>query len=369
LKILVLGTTQEDTAAGSIARAFALSHDVVNFDYARGFRPLRGKLERLNSGLHLALKAARRPQSHFANRRLLSWIEGRSFDLVFIIAISLVPAEVVRALRDRTGALVVAWFTDHIGQMKDGEFVAAPYHRVFLKDRTVVERFRAALATKHVEFLPQAFDPTLHRPAPERFAPEDAGVDVATFGNSYLYRAVMMGPLLAQRDIRTVIYGSPSWDPDKALLAAYRPPIYGLRKSAAMRAAAIALNTNHPFELGGVNKRSFELGGAGAFQLTDGPRIAEYFEPGVECATFRGPEDLVDKVRHYLGRPEERAELARRGLFRAFREHTYQHRLNELMDRVPELRGAARLPVPAGPPEPEDGIVGDGREVPIRTEW
>ena len=136
-----------------------------------------------------------------------------------------------------------------------------------------------------------------------------------------------------------------------------------------MRAAAIALNTTHPFELGGVNKRSFELGGAGAFQLTDGPRIEEYYEPGVECATFRGPQDLVDKVRYYLDHPEERAEIARRGLLRAFREHTYQHRLNELMDRVPELRGAARLPVTEAPPEPEEGIVGDGREVLVPTEW
>ncbi len=139
------------------------------------------------------------------------------------------------------------------------------------------------------------------------------------------------------------------------LLAAYRPPIYGLRKSAAMRAAKIALNTNHPFELGGVNKRTFELGATGSFQLTDGPRVEEYYEPGVECAVFRGPDDLVDKVRHYLARPEERAEIARRGLLRAFRSHTYQHRLNELFDRVPELRSAERLPLTEVPPRAGGG--------------
>lgn len=369
MKILVLGTPQEDTAAGSIARALASAHDVVMFDYLRNIWPFKGRAARLNAAYHFALKAARKPDSHYSDLRLLRWLEGKRFDAIFIAPITLVPSDVVRAMRDKTGALVIGWFTDAIVQMRDAEFIAAPYHRLFFKDRIVVDRFREALATKHIDFLPQAFDPTLHRPAPARFAPPDAAVDVVTFGSSYPYRAVLMADLLAQKDIRTAIYGNLSWIAKSELRAVYRPPVYGLAKSAAVRAAAISLNTNHWSELGGVNKRTFELGGAGVFQLTDGPRVAEYFEPGVECATFRGPQDLVDKVRHYLDRPEERAEIARRGLLRAFREHTYQHRLNELMDRVPELRGAARLPVPAGPPEPEEGILGDGREVPIRTEW
>jgi len=73
---------------------------------------------------------------------------------------------------------------------------------------------------------------------------------------------------------------------------------------------------------------------------------------------YHGPNELVERVRHYLDHPDERAEIARRGLLRAFREHTYHHRLNEIFDRVPALRGAEKIPTPATPPEPEEGLEG-----------
>jgi spore maturation protein CgeB len=369
LKILVLGSSREDTTVGSIARALSLAHDVVMFDYERGFSLFRGKLFRLNTALHAALKVTRRPMSYFADRRILRWLGGRKFDLILIVTINFVPTEVVRELRERTGALVLGWFSDAIVNIHGAEFTRAPYHRIYFKDKVVVDRFRTSLASDRYEYIPQAFDPVIHRPVPARLAPPDAAVDVATYGNSYPFRAMLMDKLLAEPDIRAVIYGNPSWTADRKLLEIYRAPVFGRRKSAAMRAAKIALNTNHFSELGAVNNRTFELGGMGAFQLTDGPTIEKYYTPDVECAVFHGPDELVEKVRYYLSHPKERAEIAERGLLRSFREHTFHHRLNEIFDRVPELRGAARLSVEETPPLPEDGIPGhEWREVHL-TEW
>ncbi len=366
MKILVLGTTREDTAAGSIASALSLAHEVTNFDYERGLRLLPGRFSRFDAAYGLALKALRRPPTFLSDRRLLDFAEGRRFDLLFVVAVTLVPPEVVRAFCDKTGALAVGWFTDHIVNIQGAEFIRAPYARIFFKDKVVVDRFRRALASETFDYLPQAFDPELHRPVSARLAPEGADADIATFGNSYTFRAALMAPLLAQRDIRSVIYGRLSWQADPELRRIYKAPVFNHQKSAAMRAAKIALNTNHFAELGGVNKRSFELGGIGAFQLTDGPNIAEYFEPERECAVFHGPQELVERARHYLARPEERAEIAQRGLLRAYREHTYQHRLNELFERVPALSGAARLPTPKGPPEPEAEVHWSSGELPTR---
>jgi spore maturation protein CgeB len=359
LKILVLGTPREDTAAGSIARALGAVHEVTMFDYERGFTPFSERLYGVNALFHAALRATRRQISYFSDQRLLAWAKERRFDLIVIVSINMVPPDVVSALRERTGALVIGWFTDAIVNIHGAEFIRAPYHRIFFKDKVVVDRFRTTLASGRYEYLAQAFDPALHRPVPSRFAPPEASADVATFGNSYPFRAMMMGELLDQRDIHTVIYGLPGRFADERLRARYLAPVKGLKKSAVMRAAKVALNTNHFSELGGVNKRTFELGGIGAFQLTDGPAITEYFEPDVECAVFHGPGELVEKVRYYLERPDERAEIARRGLLRAFRSHTYQHRLNEIFDRVPELRGAPRLPLTEVPPAPDDGITGE----------
>jgi spore maturation protein CgeB len=357
LKIFVLTTSRRDTAEVSIASALATAHEVTTFDYERG-RTLttRPGFHRLNNVLEAGLKVFRKPLTHLADQALLRWIRGRRFDLVVIVTISLVPPEVVEALRRETGALVIGWFTDAIVNLGAAAFVSAPYHRIFLKDRTVVGRFRDGLASDRYDYLPQAFDPLIHRPSPARLAPPGAEADVATFGNSYPYRAALMGPLLDAKDVQTIIYGIPSWTIDPRLRAAYRKPVFGLEKSAAMTAARVALNSNHFSELGGVNKRTFELCAMGAFQLTDGPAIAEYFDPGAECATYRGPEDLLSRVRHYLARPEDRAAIARRGLARAFRDHTYHTRLNELFDRVPELRSATKLLVPPQPASPEDGL-------------
>lgn len=369
MKVLVLGTPREDTAAGSIARALSAAHDVVMFDYERGFTLFNAKRYRFNTLFHLALKATRRPSSYFSDRRLLGWASGKRFDLIVVVAINVVPPDVVRELHERTRALVIGWFTDAIVNIHGAEFTAAPYHRVYFKDKVVVDRFRTSLASDRYDYLPQAFDPLLHRPVPARLAPPGAAVDVATFGNSYPFRAALMAKLFAQKDIRTAVYGNPSWAADGPLAAAYRPPVFGRKKSAAMRAAKVALNTNHFSELGGVNKRTFELGGMGAFQLTDGPALGEYYEPDVECATFHGPDELLEKVRYYLARPAERAEIARRGLFRSFREHTYHHRLNEIFERVPELRGAERLAVNEEPPEPEVDLGGDGWREAHPTAW
>lgn len=357
MRILVLTTTRRDTAEVSIAEALSSVHEVTSFDYERQrIITLKPGYHRLNNLLHTGLKALKKPVTHFADQALLRWVKGKRFDLVFIVPITTVPPDVVSALKRETGALVLGWFTDAIVNLGGAEFASAPYHRIFFKDKIVVDRFRDALATDRYDYLPQAFDPEIHRPAPARLAPRGADADVATFGNSYAFRTHLMGALLEQRDIRTIIYGTPSWLADPRLLAIYRSHVVSLEKSAAMGVTKIALNTNHFSELGGVNKRTFELSGMGAFQLTDGPCVQEYYEPGVECATFRGPDDLVEKVRHYLARPDERAAIARRGLLRAWRDHTYQSRLNQAFESIPELRGAPVIPVPAGPPEPESGL-------------
>ena len=100
-----------------------------------------------------------------------------------------------------------------------------------------------------------------------------------------------------------------------------------------MLAAKIALNTNHYAGIGDVNnKRTFELGGMGAFQLTDNrPALNEYFEVGKEVVTFDGRADLKEKVQYYLARPDERQRIAQAAAERAHRDHTFEKRLEVLL--------------------------------------
>ncbi len=349
MRALVLSSSVEDSSAAAIARALRACHEVVEFDYARAHTPLVGstRWRRVSSAWRVALRASGLGETFAADRLLLRAVRGQRFDIALVTRPDIVPPEVIAELRRATGALVVGWFMDHVVGLGDAVGLASPYHRLYLKDTVVVERLRRSSGRRDIEYLAQGFDPSLHGVV-ERGA-ADVVFDVATYGNGYPFRDLVLGPLLDERDIRVAVFGRSGARTPPRLRAAMRPPVWGRDKARALRAASIALNTSHFGELGGVNRRTFELCGMGAFQLTDGPAISRYFEPGAEVAVFSGPRELVEKVRHYLDRPGEREVIARAGFARAHAAHTWAHRLDEMFATIPEIARAnpPRL-VPSG---------------------
>jgi spore maturation protein CgeB len=62
----------------------------------------------------------------------------------------------------------------------------------------------------------------------------------------------------------------------------------------------------------------------GAFYLVEyQPELEEYFEIGNEIECYRDPDDLIEKIRHYLVRPQLCESIGRAGRARCLREHTY----------------------------------------------
>lgn len=113
-----------------------------------------------------------------------------------------------------------------------------------------------------------------------------------------------------------------------------------LEKAKALRAAKIVLNTFTHRETDGVNCRLFEATACGGFVLSENrPTIKDFFTPGKEIAIFNSREELLDQVRYYLSRPEERGRIADRGHERAHRDHTYEARLRKLLSVVGQHTG------------------------------
>lgn len=102
-----------------------------------------------------------------------------------------------------------------------------------------------------------------------------------------------------------------------------------------------------------LNMRVFEALACGPLLITNalspGAGQDELFRDGVHLATYRDADELLDKLRFYLARPEAREKVARAGREEAVTRHTYRHR----MDVV--LRSAERRPrtVPVSVPTPE----------------
>ena len=107
------------------------------------------------------------------------------------------------------------------------------------------------------------------------------------------------------------------------------PPRFGMDMHRLFKRGRICLNAM--IDVGqdmSANMRLFEIAGTGGFQLMEHHEdIHRYFEPGREIATYRSPEELIEKVKYYLENPDERHEIARRGRERCEREFSMEKRI------------------------------------------
>ncbi len=101
-----------------------------------------------------------------------------------------------------------------------------------------------------------------------------------------------------------------------------------------------------------VKGRNFEVPGCGGFMLTEpAEELERFYRDGREIAVFRGLRGLVESARRWLDAEAERAAIARAGLDRTLREHTYVHRFTDIFTAVglPAPPAATLL---AGAPRP-----------------
>lgn len=102
------------------------------------------------------------------------------------------------------------------------------------------------------------------------------------------------------------------------------PPIYG--------ATAINFNATSLQMKAAVNQRVFDVPASGGFLLTDfKEQLAEVLEPGKESVCYHHPDEIPGLVRFYLGHPEARRHIIERGRTRVLQQHTYRHRIQEML--------------------------------------
>ncbi len=331
-RVLLVGGAHFDGVVDSYRRALSPYHEVRHFD---PFVPLGGLGSQLSPKLTYRIGGAVVAASRLltgeplalAEPRLLRAAKEFAPDLILVTAVESLRPHIVDGLRSGNARCkIIGVFSDHIANFGRGHFMGADYDALFFKDRFIVNRFREKLGWKHAYYLPQACDRTLHR----KLALTDADkaryrCDLTLAGNLYMYRAAMLAPLVG-RDLK--IWGLAPGDWMKLPIAAHCTGTWvaGEEKCKAMLSAKIVLNQNHYAEIDGTNKRTFEMAAIGAFQLTDTPALADVFEPDVEVASFVTQSEMLERIEHWLQRPEERVAMADRARKRAHAQHTYEHR-------------------------------------------
>jgi spore maturation protein CgeB len=254
--------------------------------------------------------------------RLESALRRRRPDLVLVFKGARLPPDLIDRLRPRSRARWINWFPDSPHQLDLSIRIGRAYDRCFIFDTSMVERHRAL--GRKAAYLAEGFDPGYHRPLPDPGAPR---VSIAFVGTHEPYRA---RALEAVSDLGVTVRG-PGWPGG---------PAYGDDFVRLFSNADVALNIHQffgePAEAGrygtGANRRVFELAGIGTAQLCDAKAdIARNFEAGSEIVLFRSPDELRARAIELLAAPAERMAIAERARARALREHTWRHRLEELL--------------------------------------
>jgi spore maturation protein CgeB len=106
-------------------------------------------------------------------------------------------------------------------------------------------------------------------------------------------------------------------------------------KSRVFGEGLACINSTAMSEGNSINCRAFEIAGAGGLQIMEyRPAIEDCFEPGKEIVTYESVEELMDKISFYRSNVGASLAIRNAAHHRVISSHTYQHRLNEILQRV-----------------------------------
>lgn len=83
----------------------------------------------------------------------------------------------------------------------------------------------------------------------------------------------------------------------------------------------------------GIPLRGFDIMGAEGFLLTNFQEdFLDFFIPGEDFAYYDGKDDLLEKIEYYLSHDKERKDIATNAFQKIHTEHTYEHRLDTMLE-------------------------------------
>jgi spore maturation protein CgeB len=257
---------------------------------------------------------------------VLAQAEDYEPDVVYVQNLSVLPADVLRALRARAGLLVgqIASELPPASQLE-------PFDLILTSFPHFVDRFRElGLAG---EYFRIGFDPRVLAHVERR--PEHGAVFVGSFGRAQHDRGNGVVASAAERvSVDFWGRGYEEWPPDSAVRRRYHGEAWGIDMYSVLAAARISLNRHIDVADGYANNmRLYESTGVGTLLLTDAKQnLGELFDVGTEVVSYEGAEDLIRKIEHFLAHGEERREIAAAGQRRTLGEHTYSNRMQELVE-------------------------------------
>jgi len=92
----------------------------------------------------------------------------------------------------------------------------------------------------------------------------------------------------------------------------------------------------------GLNMRVFEVLASGSMLLTNeakGSGLADLFKDRKHMVIYRNEKELLELADYYLKNADEREKIAAEGMEKVLSEHTYSHRVNEMVKIISTFMG------------------------------
>lgn len=289
------------------------------------------------------------------------WAQVQSLEPHFVLALAQAPMSrsLLQRLR-RAGVRTAMWFVEDYRIFNYWRTYAPLYDAFAVIQKEPFLSELARIGQAHALYLPLAALPEFHKPLELSLAEQkEYGSDIAFLGAGYPNRRLAFRPL-AGRDFK--IWGS-DWEGESLLAGNIQRQGARISEEESVKiynAARVNLNLHSSLQGGDlvshgdfVNPRTFELAAMRAFQLVDQRSLLdELFAPD-ELATFTSMNEFYAGIDYFLAHPEEREAYARRARERTLREHTYERRMDALLDYLEAELGPwpHSEPVQAVPPE------------------
>jgi spore maturation protein CgeB len=316
----------------------SLGHDVRWLDHSVHATSYH-QLELLKNSQHrLALQSK---YAEMLSRVTMAQLAEDPPDLVLSLAQAPLILPALEHLR-RKKFLTAMWFVENYRHLTYWQQLAAGYDFWFVIQREPCIGALKQAGAKEVRYLPMAADPSVHHPLELTQAErEEYGSDVSFVGAGYANRREIF-PRLLGHDWTFKLWGN-EWDGATELTSVLQrngARIDTVTCQKVFNASTVNLNL-HSWAGTGldpdgdfVNPRTFELAACGAFQLTDRRSLMSGLFSESELATVSSPDELPGKIAGWLREPEQRMAMAAQARRRVLAEHTYAHRMRDLLSQI-----------------------------------
>lgn len=267
--------------------------------------------------------------------------QAQDFDPDLVLAVAQAPLtrQVLKRLQ-KDGVPTAMWFVEDFQLFTYWRGFAPFYDFFAVIQKGEFEQKLAEIGTPNTLYLPLAAEPNFHKPLTlSDTEKRQFGSDISFMGAGYPNRRLAFRRL-SEYDFK--IWGT-EWDGDEELAPLVQRNGERISPDDAVKifnATKININLHSSVKnvlVGGgdfVNPRTFELACCGAFQLVDKRKLLPEMFAENELATFSDMTELKEQINFYLANPAARQEMANRARARVLKEHTYQNRMQTLLDFI-----------------------------------